>query len=176
MLVGLCAAAIGASASGAAATTRPPSCTSAQLRLEQYGSPSGLVANSAGLFRFTNRSDVSCRIEGYPSFRAYGLSGKTALQRVGDGGDYIYPNPPQRVVTLEPGTSAYFAVGWTRGGPATDCLGSPTATRTELVAKSTPPGQQDVLVTSFTTFQNYCGPIAVSDVGPLTAFRPGSSG
>lgn len=164
------AAAASATARPAAAATARSGCRAAALVLSQYGTPTGLVANSAGLFRFTNRSKRACTIEGYPSFAAATFSGATLHQHAHDAGDYIYPDPPLRVVTLPPGASAYFAVGWTRGGPPDSCLGSPI-TSTTLTVTSDPPGTSKPLHTTMHTFQNYCAPVDVSVVATLEAFH-----
>jgi hypothetical protein len=150
--------------------TVAPRCTSSQLTFSEFGDPVGLTGNSGGIFSFTNNSETICTLEGYPTFKAYSLSGSTVPQRVRDGSDYMYSDPGKHVVSLGRGNSAYFAVGWYRGDGPSQCIGPPTATNTYMYAESTPPGARSPLITNFHTFQDYCSPIAVSAVGPLKDF------
>jgi hypothetical protein len=147
------------------------SCKSSQLTFSEFGDPTGLVGNSGGIFSFTNNSNTTCTLEGYPTFEAYSLSGQTVPQSAKDGGNYMYTDPGKQLVNLSTGNSAYFAVGWNRGQAQDTCLGPPTASTTYMFAKSTPPGGNSPLITNFHTFQDYCAPIEITAVAPLSAFN-----
>ena len=90
-------------------------CHASQLSFSysQYG-----IAASQQLsviFRYTNTSNVTCTLYGYPGIEFYTANGLPIIVKTGRGagpspiGYGLGPN----LVTLTPGASAYFEVGWT---------------------------------------------------------------
>ena len=67
------------------------------------------------IFRYTNTSNVTCTLYGYPGIEFYTANGLPIIVKTGRGagpspiGYGLGPN----LVTLTPGASAYFEVGWT---------------------------------------------------------------
>jgi hypothetical protein len=147
-------------------------CKSSQLLLSQVGNPVFATGNAGGLFAFTNRSSSVCTLQGYPTFRAYSLTGKTRPQVVHHGVTYVTLGayPRRAAFVLKPGQKAYFAVGWHVGQAPKTCLGSSTAATTHLHVKSAPPGNTRPLITDFHTVSNFCAPLTVNVVAPPSTF------
>jgi hypothetical protein len=99
-------------ASAGASAPNAPSCRTSQLKiaLTHTGAVTGV---EGGYLRFTNRSDASCRISGWPTVIAVEPTGRTveahrALHGMMFGG--WTSRSPLPVMTLKPGDSVYAAV------------------------------------------------------------------
>ena len=65
------------------------------------------------IFRYTNTSNVTCTLYGYPGIEFYTANGQPIIAKTRRGGAYPASyDPGPHLVTLTPGTNAYFYVGW----------------------------------------------------------------
>ncbi len=65
------------------------------------------------IFRYTNTSNVTCTLYGYPGIEFYTANGQPIIAKTDRTGGYpIGYNPGPHLVTLTPGTSAYFYTAW----------------------------------------------------------------
>jgi hypothetical protein len=98
------------------------SCQTSQLSLAPVMEVGGdLSGEIGGVFSLTNTSNTECVIDGYPTTQigSFSTTGNGSIDGLTDPG-------PARV-TLTPGTSAYFGVGWwfqnfNYGGLSTGCI------------------------------------------------------
>jgi hypothetical protein len=169
LLMGACGASPGPS-TGPSVESAP--CKSSQLLFSQAGNPVFATGNAAGLFAFTNRSSSLCTLRGYPTFRAFSVTGETRPQVAHHGFTYVTLGAYSRraAVVLKPGGKAYFAVGWVYGQAPKMCFGRSNAATTHLQVKSAPPGNTRPLITDFHTISNFCAPLTVNVVAPPGIF------
>ena len=65
------------------------------------------------IFRYTNTSSMTCTLYGYPGIEFYTANGQPIIAKTRRGGPYpIGYSPSPHLVTLTPGMSVYFYVGW----------------------------------------------------------------
>ena len=65
------------------------------------------------IFRYTNTSNVTCTLYGYPGIEFYTANGQPIIAKTSRRGAYpIGYDPGLNLVTLTPGTNAYFYVDW----------------------------------------------------------------
>ncbi len=87
-------------------------------------------------FRYTNTSSVTCTLYGYPGIEFYTANGQPIIAKTRRGGAYPASyDPGPHLVTLTPGMSAYFYVGWVIQAPNGSTQGCPVPTS----VKSYPP-------------------------------------
>ena len=89
------------------------------------------------IFRYTNTSNVTCTLYGYPGIEFYSANGQPIIAKIlrrGDNPIAYYPGP--NLVTLTPGTNAYFYVGW---GTANVSTGTMQGCALPSSVKSYPP-------------------------------------
>ena len=87
-------------------------------------------------FRYTNTSSVTCTLYGYPGIEFYTANGQPIIAKTRRGGAYPASyDPGPHLVTLTPGMSAYFYVGWVIQAPNGSTQGCPVAAS----VKSYPP-------------------------------------
>ena len=109
-------------------TSAPPSTTTTTIQqsnvvtrchasqLSYSYSQLGLFASQQlnVIFRYTNTSNVTCTLYGYPGIEFYTANGQPIIVKTSRRGAYpIGYDPGPNLVTLTPGASAYFYVGWT---------------------------------------------------------------
>ncbi len=87
-------------------------CRVDQLRLSLDRTLQGLSQQTGAFFELSNVSRTPCALYGYPGFEAISASG--SVEQVADsrGGSYQINDPGPHRVSLSPGQSAYFGVGW----------------------------------------------------------------
>jgi len=138
-------------------------CQTSQLTLapviEVGGDLSGQIG---GVFSFTNSSNTTCTIEGYPTVQIGDFT-STSHGSI-DGLD----DPGPALVTLTPGLAAYFGVGWwfenfNDGGLVTGCVA-------ENYLVSTPPNNKASLSTSV-QLGTVCPSSGSQGLGNTTAIR-----
>ena len=108
-------------------TSAPPSTTTTTIQqsnvvtrchasqLSYSYSQLGLFASQQlnVIFRYTNTSNVTCTLYGYPGIEFYTANGQPITAKILRRGAYpIGSAPGPNLVTLTPGTNAYFDVGW----------------------------------------------------------------
>ncbi len=140
-------------------------CVSAQLSANE--GPGGVGLGSETLtIEFKNTSTVECYLQGYPGLQMLNASGQSITTNVHWGSSVSVPSEPVTKVSLAPGATAYFLIGFTLGtGYGTEQC--PTAQSLEV----TPPNDKGFLKISATltpyggTVQNLqCGDITASPV------------
>jgi Protein of unknown function (DUF4232) len=104
LIAGIVAAIVVPTASIAmgAMQTPPPSCVRSQLGVRSNGTNGG-AGTIRGAWVFTNLSNASCSLDGYPTLQMYGKFGRP-LPTTTD--DILAPGPTN--VTLAPGGSGTF--------------------------------------------------------------------
>ena len=88
-------------------------CHASQLSFT-YAVESAVAMNRQGeFFRYTNDSNTSCTLYGYPGIEFFASNGQPINTPIHRGGSFIYGfDPGAQLVTLSPGSSVYFSVGW----------------------------------------------------------------
>jgi hypothetical protein len=71
-----------------------------------------LMQQPGAFFSFTNTSNESCTLDGYPGFKLLDRSGKVIDMVVRRASSYQILDPGPRPVVLVPGGRAYFGFGW----------------------------------------------------------------
>lgn len=157
------------STSSTTAPTAPGSTTSTcqvnVLSLSQTGR-GGAAGTIETTFGFRNTSNSSCTLSGFPGAEMLDSSGKPlATQTTVRGGNYSFTNFPAARVTLAPGTTAYFNLGYSDvpTGNETSC---PSSAELEV----TPPNDYTQLTVAFQATACNHGTLVVSPV-----FAAGSS-
>ena len=100
------------------------------------------------IFRYTNTSNATCTLYGYPGIEFYTANGQPIIAKTGRGAgpSPVGYDPDPNLVTLTPGASAYFEVGWTTvDGPTGTTQGCALPTS----AKSYPPNSYTQLSLTF---------------------------
>lgn len=161
-------------------TTTPPSTTSttasfiagaacASAQLNAIEGPGGVGLGSETLtIELKNTSNVECYLQGYPGLQMLSASGQLITTNVHWGSSVSVPSEPVTKVSITPGATVYFLMGFTLGtGYGTEQC--PTAQSLEV----TPPNDKGYLKLSATltpyggTVQNLqCGDITASPVIP----------
>lgn len=140
-------------------------CQPEQLTLETNGYQSQSTKNNTyALFSYQNNSSTVCILDGYPGFLALNSSGYV----IPDGPvlDVNYPNNSKpSIVTLNPGSKAYFQVHWSdiQSSPNQKCF-------TATIIESTPPGDSYPLILT-TNYPVCSNSLNVSEVAPLSTFQ-----
>ncbi len=111
-----------------------PNCHSSQLKVEQgrVGAAMGSIGITGA--RFKNVSKSACTLRGYPSLQMYDAKGRRIATHIMHGASASVPPIAMKLVTLRPGVTAKFDLGYanqTGYGTAT----CPTSARVTL----TPP-------------------------------------
>ena len=131
LVIAACGSQNAPGAASSAGTTRSPSapsavgaCVTAQLKIGLTDT-GALAGQAGGYLKFTNDSSTPCRMSGWPAVTGLTATGQaTRLRRMQSSmfGAWQYTAPP-RVVTLQPGDSAYAIVAATNkpAGDNTRC-------------------------------------------------------
>ena len=99
------------------------------------------------IFRYTNTSNVTCTLYGYPGIEFYTANGQPITAKTLRQGDNpIAYDPGPNLVTLTPGTNAYFYVGW---GTASVSNGITQGCAVPASVKSYPPNSYTQLSLTF---------------------------
>ena len=99
------------------------------------------------IFRYTNTSNVTCTLYGYPGIEFYSANGQPIIAKtLRRGGDPIAYDPGPNLVTLTPGTSAYFYTAW---GTASASNGITQGCALPASVKSYPPNSYTQLSLTF---------------------------
>ncbi|SRR5579875_771197 len=144
-------------------------CHTSQLaaRVVRTGAATGSVGQTIA---FTNDSSSACTLYGYPGLLMLNTKGQPLPTEVHRGSSATVQPETPTTVTLDPGHSASFALGYAdaTGFPGQSC---PTSARLEI----TPPNTFHQLVISdqLNPF-GPCGKITVSPVYPGTGRQPGT--
>ena len=134
-------------------------CAVDSLALSVLGQ-SGAAGTIEATFGLRNSSTSSCTLVGFPGTQMLGASGAPfATQTTVRGGGYSFTNFPATQVTLAPGATAYFNLGYSDVPTATE-TSCPSPARLEV----TPPNDYSQLTVSFQG--NVCdhGTLTVSPV------------
>jgi len=104
------------------AATGTPGCTSANLTASVYGS-SGAAGTIETTIALKNNLSTSCTFGGYPGLGMTGSNGASLTTTVVRKGNYSFTAMAPTTVTLTPGQSAYFNMGYSDvpTGSATSC-------------------------------------------------------
>lgn len=139
----------------------PPICQPNQLSLAIQTSQ-GAAGHIAQQDQFTNKSNATCTLYGYPGAvmldsQQKPIATKTNWQTTG----FSYSNQQKQLVTLHPGGVAYFIVEWSDVpvGTETSC---PTATYLSV----TPPNDFSVLTAADSINACNGGTLGISPVEP----------
>lgn len=144
-------------------TTSPPTtsavlatCQPSQLRIEQSGGGAAAGTNER-TFSLTNTSSTTCELYGYPGMLLLGPGSAAEPTNVVRGGGLAFEDISPSTVTLVPGSTAYFNVGYS------DVM-SPCSTATDV--EITPPGDTAHAVVTVPLAINACddGTLNVSAV------------
>jgi hypothetical protein len=168
--------------SATTSTTAPPTSsstsstsTTAGLGHCQAKDLAGSVLGSEGAagtqertFGLRNTSGAPCALEGYPGAQLYDKNGTALPTTVVRGGPYSFTSMAPTAVTIAPGASAYFNVGYSDVPTASDTGQCPTAASLWV----TPPDDVDHLVVSVSIQACGGGKLNVSPV--FAAGSPGS--
>jgi hypothetical protein len=161
--------------SGQATTTTSVSgaalgrCHTSQLgaRLVHTGAAAGSVGQTIA---FTNNSSSACTLYGYPGLLMLNAKGQPLPTQVHRGSSAtVHPEAPS-TVTLDPGQSASFALGYAdaTGYPGQHC---PASASLEV----TPPNTfHQLVISDHLNPYGPCGNITVSPVYPGTGPQPGT--
>jgi hypothetical protein len=148
----------------AAAGTR---CLVAQLAVKP-GAGGGAAGSIGQTVHFTNTSDRSCTLSGYPGLQMLNGAGRPIATEVHRGASVTVPSRPVSLVTLAPGGEASFDLGYAdaTGFGNEQC---PTSARVQI----TPPNDYGHLTISW-RLQPYGGDIphlecGLIDVSPVFA-------
>ncbi len=151
------------SSQGASTTSTPSAqtqtCQVNQLSLSLFGS-SGAAGTLESTFVFRNTSGGSCALYGFPGAQMLSSAGAVlATQTTVRGGTYPFTNFAPSHVTLAPGTTAFFNVGYSDvpTGSETTC---PMAGELEV----TPPNDFSQLTIAFAATVCNQGRLTVSPV------------
>ena len=112
-------------------------CHASQLSFSY--SWNGLYASEQlnAIFRYANTSSMTCTLYGYPGIEFYTANGQPIIAKTRRGGAYpISYDPGPNLVTLTPGISVYFYVGW---GTASGSTGTTQGCPIAASVKSYPP-------------------------------------
>jgi hypothetical protein len=121
---------------------------------------SGAAGTIETTFGFRNTSTSSCTLVGFPGAQMLDASGKALTnQTTLRGGSYAFTNFPAAQVTLPPGATAYFNLGYS-DVPATSETSCPGSARLEV----TPPNDFSQLTVSFQATVCDHGTLTVSPV------------
>ena len=134
-------------------------CHSAQLRLSAAGSNGG-GGNVVQNYWLRNAGTVPCTLYGYPGARLLAADGAPMPTTVVRGPNPIMPRQAPATVTLRPGQSAQFVLGFSQISP-TGTTSCPIASRLEL----TPPNAYHPLSVA-ARIQACQGRLFVSPVAP----------
>lgn len=141
------------------------SCTTAQLHLAVARMLGRAMSQDGLFFSYTNVSNVSCTLDGYPRLQVYGQGKRAMLTRLAHGGGIFFSDPGPRLVTLVPHASAYFGFSWpSTNQPNVDqigCIGNVTVA-------STPPGGSTTSTISLDFAKEPLTPVC-KGVGGVTA-------
>jgi uncharacterized protein DUF4232 len=86
-------------------------CDTAQLTIApDYGE--GGAGHIGLIFLVHNRSGQTCTLYGYPGAQLLDAAYRPLPTHLRWGTGYLAGNPPRRLVTLKPGTDAYFSLEW----------------------------------------------------------------
>ncbi|MGO8860892.1 MAG: DUF4232 domain-containing protein [Acidimicrobiales bacterium] len=126
-------------------TPEVSTCLVSQLQLTLDRVVPGLAQQPGAFFRFTNTSNATCTLEGYPTLQPISPSGQVIGAAVRNGGSYQIADPGSHPVVLPSGSSAYFGYGWT---DVTQPEGSTAGCVDTVRVESVPPGSQSPLEAS----------------------------
>jgi hypothetical protein len=105
----------------------------------------GQAANQpAAYFQYTNTSGATCTLDGYPGLQPYTSSGQAIGNATGRGGSMLISDPGPHLVSLTPGSAAYFGYAWQDGIQPT---GSTVGCMNTATAQSAPPNDFTALTT-----------------------------
>jgi len=141
-------------------------CATAALQGSTVGS-SGAAGTIETTIALTSTASAPCILGGYPGLQLLGASGSALPTRVIRGGSYSFTAIAPTAVTLSPGQSVYFNIGYSDvpAGSETSC---PTSTSLEV----TPPNAYDHLVLTAGLAPCGGGTLVVSPV--FSATGPGA--
>ena len=143
-------------------------CETSQLRLAVARVLGRAMSQDGLFFSYTNLSNVSCTLDGYPMLQVYGQRKRAMLTRLAHSGGIFFSDPGPRLVTLVLKASAYFGFSW----PSTN---QPNVSQTGCIGKatvsSTPPGNSTSSTISLDFAKGPLTPIC-RGVGGVTAVAP----
>jgi len=143
------------SSQGASTTSTPSAqtqtCQVNQLSLSLFGS-SGAAGTLESTFVFRNTSGGSCALYGFPGAQMLSSAGAVlATQTTVRGGTYPFTNFAPSHVTLAPGTTAFFNVGYS------DVISGATGCSVASQVEITPPNDTSYVVVPVLPQINACG-------------------
>lgn len=143
-------------------------CSTSDLRLRLDRVESAVMQQPGAFLSFTNTSNSSCHMDGYPSLELVSGTGQIIGAAIRDSGNYLITDPGPQTVTLAPGASAYFGYGWS---DVTQPLGSTVGCVDTVKAVSIPPGGAIPLYAT-AALPSVCpgGFPSVTAVAPASAF------
>lgn len=92
-------------------------CRAIDLSIAAPDQPDGGLGHQAHVFQVTNSSRQSCTLNGFPPLRFLDHQNQVVQLRVcGNCLDYlVHPVQPVQIITLGPGESSHFLIGWVSG-------------------------------------------------------------
>ncbi len=135
------------------------SCQSSQLSLGVAGgAATGLTADGL-YFEFTNTSDSTCTLDGYPTFVLKTSSGNIvspSTSNIVHGNTFEglsgIKDPGSSLVTIEPSESAYFAVAWSNDNS------EPSYCTNSITLESVPPNNSISVSATLSNLFSACDP------------------
>jgi hypothetical protein len=148
-------------------------CTASDLQLKLDRVAPAVMQQPGAFFVFTNMSNSSCHLDGYPSLEPISGTGQIIGTAIRESGNYLISDPGPQTVTLAPGGSAYFGYGWS---DVRQPLGFPADCVDTVRVESIPPGGATPL-TATAALPSVCpgGFPSVTAVAPAPAFAAGDS-
>jgi hypothetical protein len=160
MLVACCAFLILFAHDAAAQRRGPAPCRDGQLSASKFSEDAAMGGARMAEYAFTNTSQTTCTLKGYPHFEVLTASGR--LVRRGRPDAEQHPD----LVTIEPGKAATFSVSYNAGGAGRVGRPCPTYPRVRITAPGLKRGR--VLREPLQS----CVGLKVSPVGPPSGEQP----
>ena len=126
-------------ATSTTATAAAATCTTGQLVASLAGG-NGAAGTIETTVALRNSSTTTCVLEGYPALQMVDATGADLPTTTVDGGHYSFTSSVPSVVTIAPGQSGSFAIGYS-DVPS----GSETSCPTSAALQITPPSAHDHL-------------------------------
>jgi Protein of unknown function (DUF4232) len=142
-------------------TVAAVACEASNLHAALAGSE-GAAGTIELTFSLTNAAGTSCAMNGYPDVQLLDSTGSSMATTVNRGGGLAFENVPASTVSLAPGRSAYFNLGYSDVTVGTE-TGCPAASQVRI----TPPGSMSSAVVPVSDL-DACGGGAVH-VSPVFA-------
>lgn len=154
------------------AVTASRRCTNEDLRLTAGQDLGSLMRQPAAYFGLLNRSSSPCKVQGYPTVTFFhGAGQRINPARQLRGGPYQINDPGPAEVSLAPGASAWFGVGWIAENPDGGHDGCVDPSAISVV----PPGASRQMRIPIQLKAWVCpsGSVIVTAIGQRTSFRLG---